>query len=214
MPYRQPLSGAISTALTPHRGPVFLDFPLDVVFASGTADSSGIGTGPAPHGGDPDPDDIARAAALLAAAERPAVIVGSDVYWDGGWDALRACVEALRVPVFVNGLGRGCLPADHELAFTRTRGMLKSHADVVVVVGTPLDFRLSFGSFGSAEVVHLVDSEAQRAGHVRVAASPAGDLSRALAAIASWPTPIASTSRPRAVDRQVARRRAGRARRR
>ena len=53
-------------------------------------------------------------------------------------------------------------------------------ADVVVVVGTPLDFRLSFGSFGSAEVIHVVDSAEQRAGHVQVAASPAGVPSRAV----------------------------------
>ena len=108
--------------LTPHRGPVFVDFPLDVVFASGEADvPDGVGAA----GADPDPDDVARAAALLAGAERPAIVAGGDVWWDGAWDALRRCVEELRVPTFVNGLGRGCLPADHELAFARTRGRLK-----------------------------------------------------------------------------------------
>ncbi len=64
---------------------------------------------------------------------------------------LAAAVEHLRVPVFTNGLGRGTLPADHELAFLRTRGVLKQRADVVVVLGTPLDFRLGFGRFGSAD---------------------------------------------------------------
>ncbi|MBV8961175.1 MAG: hypothetical protein JO087_20640, partial [Actinobacteria bacterium] len=87
---------------------------------------------------------------------------------------------------FVNGLGRGCLPADHELAFARTRGVLKAEADVVVVVGTPLDFRLSFGRFGNAHVVHIVDSAEGRAGHADTAASPAGDLTTILDGLAAY----------------------------
>ena len=173
---------AVVTALTPHRGPVFLDFPLDVVFASGQADVPEAVT---PRGADPDADEVAKAAALIAGAERPVLVAGSDVWWDGAWEALRRCVEELRVPTFVNGMGRGCLPADHELAFARTRRFLKQ-ADVVVVVGTPLDFRLSFGSFGSAQVVHVVDSAEQRAAHVQVAASPAGDLASILDGLASY----------------------------
>ena len=47
----------------------------------------------------------------------PVLVAGGDVWADGAWEALRRCVEALRVPTFVNGQGRGCLPADHELAF-------------------------------------------------------------------------------------------------
>src|SRR5207302_8874225 len=103
----------------------------------------------------------------------------------GAWDALRRCVEALRVPTFVNGLGRGCLPADHELAFARTRSYMKE-ADVVVVVGTPLDFRLSFGRYGDAQVVHIVDDPASKAGHTEPAVSPAGDIATILDGIAGW----------------------------
>ncbi len=103
---------------------------------------------------------------MLAAAERPAIIAGTDVYWDGAWDALRTLVETMRVPTFANGLGRGCLPADHELAFSRTRSFLKTDADVVMVIGTPLDFRISFGHFGDAQIIHVVDSAEQRAAHV------------------------------------------------
>ena len=163
-----------------------------------------------PRGAEPDTDEVAKAAALIAGAERPVLVAGSDVWWDGAWDALRRCVEELRVPTFVNGMGRGCLPADHELAFARTRRFLKQ-ADVVVVVGTPLDFRLSFGSFGSAQVVHVVDSAEQRAAHVQVAASPAGDLASILDGLASYsdfgsrnttgsPDSTASRSSPTASD--------------
>jgi acetolactate synthase-1/2/3 large subunit len=136
------------------------------------------------RGDDPDPDDVRRAAALLAGATAPAIVAGSDVWWGGAHEQLRLVAETLRVPVFVNGLGRGCVPADHELAFSRTRGMLRSDADVVCVVGTPLDFRLSFGAFGSAQVIHVVDHADQRAAHVESVVSPAGDLALVLAGIA------------------------------
>jgi acetolactate synthase-1/2/3 large subunit len=175
---------AVATALTPHRGPTFVDIPLDVFFGSGAGDVAAAG--PVPRGAEPDPDEVARAAALIAGASRPALIAGSDLWWDGAWAALRRAVESLRVPTFVNGMGRGCLPADHELAFARTRRLLKTEADLVVVVGTPLDFRLSFGRFGAAKVVHIVDSAESRAGHAETAASPAGDLTTILDALGSF----------------------------
>jgi acetolactate synthase-1/2/3 large subunit len=174
---------AAALAITPHRGPTFLDFPLDVFGpASGEVpahDSS------ATRGIEPDGDEVAVIAALVAGAERPAFIVGSDVYWDGAWDELRAAVEHLGVPCFFNGLGRGTLPARHELSFLRTRGLLKQRADVVVVLGTPLDFRLGFGRFGAAQVAHVVDSPAQRAGHVDVPTA-AGDLGAVLRGFAEF----------------------------
>jgi acetolactate synthase-1/2/3 large subunit len=177
---------AARLAMTPHRGPTFLDFPLDV-FGRSSGElpdvDECIGKGQAP-----DPDEVTAIAALIAAAERPAFIVGSDVYWDGAWDALRAAVEHLRVPCFFNGLGRGMLPADHELTFLRTRGMLKQRADLVVVLGTPLDFRLGFGRFGSAQVAHVVDSDAQRAQHVQVPTA-AGDLGLVLRGLADHTGP-------------------------
>ncbi len=157
---------AVRLAVEPHRGPVFVDFPLDVFGpAAGEVPELDDRVG---RGATPDPDEVARLARLLAHADRPALIVGSDVYWDGAWEELRAAVEHHRVPCFFNGLGRGMLPADHELAFLRTRGVLKRRADLVVVLGTPLDFRLGFGAFGDAQVAHVVDSDRQRAGHVDV----------------------------------------------
>ncbi len=170
------VGGAVAAATSPHRGPVFVDLPLDVLFLEAEAEVPGalVGRGP-----DPDPDEVTRAAKLLAGATQPAVVAGGDVWWEGAWEPLRRLVEALRVPTFANGLGRGCLPADHELAFSRTRGLL-SESDVVMVVGTPLDFRLSFGRFGDAAVIHVVDSPEMVATHVAPAASVVGDLSRCL----------------------------------
>ncbi len=172
---------AAAAASTPHRGPVFVDFPMDVVF--GSAAASPPAAAPAATGAAPDTDAMARAGALIAEAKAPALVAGSDVWWGGAWDSLRRLVEDLRVPAFTNGLGRGCLPADHELAFSRTRAFLKQ-ADVVVVIGTPLDFRLSFGHFGTAKVVHVVDAAPAPSPVAHPEVVVAGDLVAALDGIA------------------------------
>ncbi|GIJ45657.1 hypothetical protein Val02_25430 [Virgisporangium aliadipatigenens] len=172
---------AVTAALTPHRGPVFLDLPLDVVFNGGAVD---LAESPSVAAVEPDPEELSRAAALLAGAVRPVIIAGSDVYAGDAVAALREAAEALQVPVFTNGMGRGALPPEHPLAFSRARRAALSGADVVCVIGTPLDFRLGFGHFGEAQVIHVVDAPAQRATHVEVAASPAGDLRLALCAFA------------------------------
>jgi len=125
---------AARVALTPHRGPVFLDLPLDVVFGNGSATLDGPVTVDAIE---PDPDDVNRAAALLAAAQHPILIAGSDVYAADAVAALREAVEALQVPVIANGMGRGSLPPEHPLAFAKARRAALRGADVVCVVGTP-----------------------------------------------------------------------------
>jgi acetolactate synthase-1/2/3 large subunit len=180
------VNDAVIAALSPHRGPVFLDFPIDVVFASGKADTPSAAL---PAAVEPSSDDVLAAAKVIASAERPALVVGSDAYWARGEDALRRCAEALRVPVFMNGMGRGLLAPDHELAFNRTRGLLKDEADAVIVIGTPLDFRLRFGSYGDAKVVHLVDAPSQRATHVSPDVTVEGDLALALDALAAYDGP-------------------------
>ena len=60
-----------------------------------------------------DGREIERVGALLGAAERPVIMAGTDLYWGHGEGALRELSEALGIPVFLNGLARGCLPADH-----------------------------------------------------------------------------------------------------
>ena len=173
---------ALRLATTPHRGPVFVDLPMDVVFGSAVADAP---AGPPPHIDEVDEDAVADVARLLAEAERPVVLAGGDVWLGRAESELRALVEAMRVPTFANGQGRGVLPADHELAFSRARPLMKQ-ADVVFVIGAPLDFRLSFGVFGAAKVVHVVDHADSVAGHAPLAASLAGHLPGLLAALAKY----------------------------
>jgi acetolactate synthase I/II/III large subunit len=177
------VDAALRAARTPHRGPTFVDVPLD---AWGVASAALLDP---PQSGElagaaPDADAIAEVAKLVGEAERPVLMVGADVFWARGEDALRAFAEAARLPVFANGLGRGLLPADHELAFSRVRGTAFGDADLVVVAGAPLDFRLGFGRFGDARVVHLADSAAGVARGVDLAAGVAGNLAAALGALA------------------------------
>ena len=173
---------ALALATSPRRGPVFLDIPMDILFSYADAEIPDPAPGPQTITGDLD-----RVAVLVGAAERPVIVAGSDVWHDGAESALVAFAEAARVPVIANGLGRGCLPADHELSFSRVRGAAFAEADLVCVVGTPLDFRLAFGAFGAAQVVHLVNSGDQVARHVELAASAAGSLGDILRALTTAP---------------------------
>jgi acetolactate synthase I/II/III large subunit len=168
---------AFATASAPHRGPVFLDVHMDHLF--GPAGRDGEERPGEPPERLADPDALARVAKLLKGARRPVLVLGSDVWMDGADGAARAFAEELRLPVVANGQGRGVLPAGHELLVTRARGAAFADADLVIVAGTPLDFRLGYGSFGGgdAKVVHLADAPSQLATHVRTAASAAGDLS-------------------------------------
>ncbi len=168
------IDATVAAATTPHRGPAFLDFPMDVLFSHAAPSEDAA---PAiQRGAEADPDAVAAVARLVAGAAAPTLVVGTDVYWDGAWDAMRRFAEMAGMPVFMNGLGRGLLPADHALAFSRSRGIGLKEADLVLVAGTPLDFRLGFGRFGEARVVHIVDRPDRVAGHAELAASVGGDL--------------------------------------
>ena len=148
--------------------------------------AAGAVPGPVPADGDqrdaPDPGAISAIARLLTAAERPVLVLGSDVWLDRADTAARQAAEELRLPVIANGQGRGVLPAGHELLVTRARSVAFGQADLVIVVGTPLDFRLGYGEFGGrdgaprAQVVHVADAPGQVAAHCQLAGSAAGDL--------------------------------------
>ena len=173
---------AFRQALALPRGPVYLELPADILFADGDADPVAIPT-VAPRAY-PDPRELGKAADLLSAAERPAVVAGSGVWWDGAAAELARFAEAGGVPVYLNGSGRGSLPPGHELFFQHSRGTALEEADVVCVVGTPLDFRLRYGRFGQGKLIH-VHGDPRELGRNRVAdASIVGDCAAVLGALA------------------------------
>lgn len=174
---------AVATAMKLPTGPVFLDFPLDIVFSE-SEEPEGDGEQVAQHDR-VDTDAVEVAAALLAEAERPVVMAGSNLYWGRGEGALLELVEELGVPVFLNGLARGCVPADHRCLFSRTRGVALKSADVALVIGVPMDFRLGFGgAFGEeTAVVQLEVAEPDRDPVRPLAVELYGDLGANLAAL-------------------------------
>jgi acetolactate synthase-1/2/3 large subunit len=174
-------AAALDLALATPPGPTFVDYPLDVVFSEAEAD---VPAAPEAAAGTPA-EGVEEAAALLAAAERPVVMAGTGLYWASGEGELQALVEGLGIPVFLNGLGRGCLPADHELSFSRARGAGLKGADVALVVGVPLDFRLGFGgSFGEETRIVRLDPAANALTANRLPEIDlVGDVATSLAAI-------------------------------
>src|SRR4051794_28786140 len=147
-------AAALDRAAAAPSGPTFVDYPLDVVFTEAELELPAV-----PEAGEAQPAaGVEEAAALLAAAERPAIMAGTGLYWGRGEEELRRLAEAIGIPGFLNGLGRGCLPADHELAFSRARSTALKGADVALVVGVPMDFRLGFGgSFGEETKIVRLD---------------------------------------------------------
>ncbi len=140
-------------ALAAPRGPVYLELPMDVLFADADDVQAAPSRSAARAFG--DPRELMKAAELLTKAERPAVVAGSGIWWDGAWKQLAAFAENGRLPVYLNGSGRGSLPPGHDLFFQHSRSLALESADVIAVVGAPLDFRLKFGRFGGAKLVHV-----------------------------------------------------------
>jgi acetolactate synthase-1/2/3 large subunit len=183
---------ALGAAAGPHGGPAFVDLPLDVVVGNAPAPAR---FAPAPRPWEApgaDSAELARAAAALRAAERPVIMAGTDLYWGRGEHALRALAEAHSIPVFQNGLARGCLPADHSLAFSRARAKGLGEADVVLVIGVPLDFRLGFGAAfaESATVIGIDTAPAEREPPRAFQHTLVGGLDQTLRALSDSAAPV------------------------
>ena len=179
------LDEAFTLAGSSHRGPVFVDVPMDEFFATSTTTRPTVGPR---QRTEPDGDVLAQVARLLGSSDRPVLVLGTDVWADGAEEAALRLVEGVGLPTITNGMGRGVVPGGHPLLVTKARSAAFKGADLVVVVGTPLDFRLGYGVFGGsadqgvapARVVHLADSAAQVSRHADLAASAYGDLTLVL----------------------------------
>jgi acetolactate synthase I/II/III large subunit len=168
------VNDAFAAACAPHGGAAFVDFPMDYVFQEAAEqvaeDTPAAITGASVRGA--SGEGLERASALLAGAERPVIMAGTDLYWGRGEQVLLELAETLRIPVFLNGLARGCVPADHELFFSRVRSQALKGADVALVVGVPMDFRLGFGgAFGEDTEIVVVDAAEPERDHQRAPAA-------------------------------------------
>jgi acetolactate synthase-1/2/3 large subunit len=165
------ITTAIRTALTGRPGPVFVEIPVDLLLNVVEDRLAPIPTGYVHRAATlADPDDVVRLAHLISRAERPVVMAGSGVYWDDAASALATFADASGVPVFMNGAGRGSLPPDHPSAFAQARGWALGNADLVLVLGAPLDFRLGYGrppTFAEDARVVMVDCDPAELGRNR-----------------------------------------------
>src|SRR5437588_6613751 len=176
---------SLQAALTARTGPVFFDVPFDTFLAAADLPEQRPEVR-LDRGAGADPDEVAKAAALIRGAAQPAVIAGTGVYWAHAEEQLRAFAERTGVPVYLNGLGRGCLPPDHPSFRSRSRSVGLGEADLVVVVGVPLDFRLNFGQppvmRDDAQIIYVDCDDFRK--HRPGAAALYGDMASSLAALA------------------------------
>ena len=149
---------AFRKARTGRPGPVYLDLPSDVLQNGVDEDSiswpSNYYADAPPLG---NPGQVKRAAELLLNAERPMMIVGKGVRWSEPTAELRQLVESVGMPYIASPMGRGFIPDDHPLNFGAARSAIMGNADVVVVVGSRLNWMFGFGrQFPTdAKVIHI-----------------------------------------------------------
>ena len=138
---------AFRHATTGVPGPSYLEIPIDIV--NGKTDEENVRypqsyrTEARSYG---DPEYIRKVVDILKTTERPMVLAGSDIWWNQASEELREFIEMIGSPVFLNAMGRGSLPFEHPNLGNQGRryGMVKS--DTVILIGTPIDFRLGYGS--------------------------------------------------------------------
>jgi acetolactate synthase I/II/III large subunit len=156
------MAEAFHIALSGRPGPVFIELPFDVLFTNTEIPTIGgyVSIAPVP----PPLDDLRQMYTLLREATKPIIIAGTQVYWDGASIALKELTEQTGIPVYTNGAGRGTLSMKHPHCFKDSRGAALKEADVVILIGTPLDFRLKYGREGwnpNAKLIQIENDPAE-----------------------------------------------------
>ena len=129
-------------------GPAYLEIPRDtldreVELSQAVLPASGHYRGSTRSVG--DLADIERLADILVAAKRPAILLGTQVWSGRAHEEAVNLVRQLNVPAYFNGAARGILPPGDAHHFHRTRRDAFNQADVIIIVGTPFDFRMGYG---------------------------------------------------------------------
>jgi acetolactate synthase-1/2/3 large subunit len=167
-------------------GPVYLDLPADVLFASlpdpqeGRAEEKrtfelsrtvSISPNTLTHSRpSADPEDVRRAVRILAAAERPIILAGTGIFWSEAWNELRELVDLTGIPFYTTPQGRGVIEEDHPLALIAARSTAFRKADAVLIAGTRLNHMIGFGRpprFAPDATFLQIDIAAEEIGHNR-----------------------------------------------
>ncbi|HLY55011.1 MAG TPA: thiamine pyrophosphate-binding protein [Stellaceae bacterium] len=182
------ISMAAREAFAGAPGPAYLEIPRDVLdreidLAKAVIPQPGHYRASTKSVG--DPADVERLADLLVHAERPVILYGSQVWTARGHEAAIELVRALDIPAYFNGAARGLLPPGDPHHFDRTRREGFDKADVIVIVGTPFDFRMGYGKrLGRNAQVVQIDLDYRTVGKNRdVSLGLVGDPGAILAAV-------------------------------
>jgi acetolactate synthase-1/2/3 large subunit len=145
------LGRAYAEAISGRMGPVHLTIPVDLFrapahFAHTLPKPSPKPTPP------PAPGEAERLLGLLRAAERPVIIGGSGVWWSQAETELREFIEKTQIPLYTISMARGAVSDEHPLSMGYADPSLNrlvldvyKEADLILVLGKRLDFRLALG---------------------------------------------------------------------
>jgi acetolactate synthase I/II/III large subunit len=151
-------------------GPVYLEIPRDVLdreidVAKAVIPKPGHYRASVKQIG--DPAEIEKLADILVNAERPAILFGQQVWAARGHQEAVALLRGLDIPGYFNGAARGILPPGDPHHFDRTRTQAFAKADVVVIVGTPFDFRMGYGKRIAVPTLVQIDQDYRTVGKNR-----------------------------------------------
>lgn len=163
------VSMAFREAYNGRPGPSFLEIPRDVLDTKVDLDQVRFPVNDRSHHKvHGDPKAIEQAVSWFLQAERPAVLAGSQVQFCRGAEALQTFAAGGRIPIYVNGAARGALPPTHPNLFVNSRRVALGQADVIMILGTPFDFRLGYGQrLNPKAKVIQVDLDYGELGHNR-----------------------------------------------
>ena len=164
MAFRESMAGA--------PGPVFLEIGRDILDNKVPLESAVIPAEPASYRASTksigDPNDVDKLTEILINAERPCVLLGTQVWTSRGHEDAINFVRELNIPAYMNGAARGTLPPGDPHHFHLTRRYAFNNADVILIVGTPFDFRMGYGKRLSREAkVIQIDMAYQTVGKNR-----------------------------------------------
>jgi len=172
---------AIRQALTPPMGPVYLEIPIDILMEMiSPKDVKSYAPFMAKSTPEPNWKSLTELKKMLSRTSQPVMLAGSNIWWDEAEHTLQSFSSRTNIPTFLNGMARGVLPHKHPAFFQHTRKYAFENADLIIIAGTPLDFRLKFGEFNTDAPVVVLDNDGSHIGNNRaVDLGIAGNLRRA-----------------------------------
>lgn len=168
----QYVASALRAMTTGRPGPAFLEVPWDILSTNVDLDRAVIPQTYRPRGvkRPADPRMVAEAAERLVKAERPVIMAGNAIHWDSSWDAVLELARKVDCPIFFNGMARSCFDLADPHVFQKARRDALMGCDTILLIGSPLDFRLGYGtetSIAGGAAVMAIDLDGWELGRNR-----------------------------------------------